>query len=151
MAAANVRHMNKLAIPVVVGIAAIASGVIGLASASAHPSLASGSCGPAHRYIDVSYASFEQANIVYVYGRAATLKCGGDDDSSYVSGKKISLMMVGGATVTFWKTPNDPSKGTRTFAATSAIRWFHRNRSEPIYKITGPPTAVTKLVEEWHP
>jgi hypothetical protein len=46
-----------------------------------------------------------------------------------VTGQAITVRLARTGTVTFWKMQNDPSKGTRTVAA----------------------TAATKLVEEWHP
>jgi hypothetical protein len=139
--------MKKLIVPATVGLA-VAVGGVGLSAASAEPA---GSCGPAHRYIDAQVATFGPGNVVIVDGRTATLKCGGEDDSSYVSGKKLSLTMAKSATVTVWKVPENPDGGTRTVPATSLPKWLKKNYSEPVYKITGPNNAATKLVEEWHP
>jgi hypothetical protein len=139
--------MRALAVPAAVGLAVAISG-IAVSTAVAAPS---GICGPAHRYIDVQSATEGPLNVVIVDGRGATLKCGGEDDSSYVPGKKLSLTLAKTATVTFWKVPENPDGGTRTLRGAAALSWFKRNRSEPVYKITGPNNAVTKLVEKWHP
>jgi hypothetical protein len=79
----------------------------------------------------------------------ATLHCGGDDDSSYVTGKQVTLTIRGDSDVRVWRMPENPSAGTRTVPATALPIWLKRNRSEPIYKITS--SGTTKLVEQWHP
>jgi hypothetical protein len=139
--------MRKLLLPATLGLT-VAVGGAGLSAASAEPS---GSCGPAHSYIVAKSATVGPGNVVVVHGRSATLKCGGEDDSSYVSGKKLTLTMTSAATVRVWKTPENPDGGTRTVPATSLPKWLKKNYSEPVYKITGPNSGVTKLVEEWHP
>jgi hypothetical protein len=142
--------MNKQVLTATAGLA-VAVGGIGLSTASAQPAAPARSCGPAHSYIDVQHETVTPNKALVVHGKSATLKCGGPDDSSYVTGQAITVTLTRTATVTFWKMQNDPSKGTRTVTATAAPQWFHRNRFEPIYKITGPHDAATKLVEEWHP
>ncbi|HWA65033.1 MAG TPA: hypothetical protein VG899_01515 [Mycobacteriales bacterium] len=140
--------MQKLA---VCATLAVAIGGAGLTAASAANGATAGSCGPAHRYIDARSATVEPDDVTVVRGRSATLRCGGDDDSSYVPGAKLTLTLTSAATVTVWKMPENPAAGTRTVPATKLPTWLHKNRAEPIYKITGSNGHVTKLVEEWHP
>ena len=142
--------MRKLAVPVLVGLSAVV-GAGGLTVAAAQPAASAGSCGPAHRYVDAHSAKVLPDDVVQVKGKSATLRCGGPDDSSYVDGKSITLTLTSAATVKVWKTPEDPDGGTRTVPGTALPKWLKKNRSEPIYKITGPSSGVTKLVEEWHP
>lgn len=139
--------MNRRVVPAVV--LCVAVGGVGLASAAA--ALPAGSCGPAHSYIVAKTAAIGSNGVVMVDGRSATLKCGGDDDSSYVSGRKLSLTMASAATVRVWRMPEDPSKGTRTVPASALPKWLKKNYAEPVYKIIGPNDGVTRLVEEWHP
>lgn len=133
-----------LAIPMCHSLCAVAS------AEPAAPAAPAASCGPAHTYIDAQSATVRSDAVVVVHGRRATLQCGGDDDSSYLIGKKITLTMAGDADVVVWRKPADPSKGTRTVPATALPTWLVRNRSEPIYKVVSA-RGSTKLVEQWHP
>lgn len=144
----RIRSLVVSGIVALAGIAAV--GGAGLTSASALQTRAAGKCGPTFGYIDPATATVT-AHSVVIKGRRATLHCGGPDDSFYVLHEAFTLRMLRSGTVTVWNKPADPSKGTRKVAATALPMWLKRNRSEPIYRFTGPRTGVTKLVEEWHP
>jgi hypothetical protein len=139
--------MRTLAAPAAVGLAVVMAS-IGLPAASAQPA---GSCGPAHTYIEAQTATVKSNAAVVVHGRSATLKCGGEDDSSYVTGKKVVLTLRGSATVKVWRVPEDPSQGTRTVPAQALPKWLKRNASEPIYKVNQSSNGKPQLVEQWHP
>jgi hypothetical protein len=140
-------RIRSLLVTTVIGASAAVGA--GAPSASAH-SAVDHSCGPAHRYIDAKSAVVKVHRVV-IYGKHATLVCGGDDDSHYSDGSAVTLKMLKSGTVKVWKVAVDPSQGMRTIQATDLPHWLQKNRGEPIYKIHGPADAVTSLVEKWHP
>ena len=131
-------------------VGVVAVGGAGLTGASGLPAKASGVCGPTYGYVEAVSATVSNGAVL-VHGKRATLHCGGPDDSSYRTHERITVTMTPSATAVVWKKPADPSAGTLTIAASKLPTWLKRNRSEPIYRIHGPKTASTQLVEQWHP
>jgi hypothetical protein len=132
----------------VIGVSALAAPAAG--AATGRPSAEPGCAQAKHRFVEAESATVK-GKVIKVKGHKAKFHCGGEDDGHYTASKPTETLRISSkATVTVFKTPEDPSD-TRTIKATALPHWLKKNASEPIYRITGPKTKITTMTEQFHP
>jgi hypothetical protein len=119
--------------------------------ASAKPATHTPACAQAkHRFVDAESATVN-GSVIKVVAHKAKFHCGGPDDGHYSTSKPTETLTVSKtATITVFKSPEDPSD-SKTVKATSLPHWLKKNSSEAIYRIEGPKTKITKMTEQFHP
>jgi hypothetical protein len=149
------RHQVSLA-AITTGIALLsAAGLTALAlpasAASTGHAAAGKTCAQAkHRFVEADSATLK-GSVITVTAHKAKFHCGGEDDGHYSVSKATETLTVSSkATITVFKKPENPSV-SKTIKATSLPHWLKKNAAEPIYRIAGPKTKITKMTEQFHP
>jgi hypothetical protein len=139
------------------GIAAAVSLVVGsllpgwsTAVAGVHHGSASTCAHAKHRYVDAKSATVK-AKVITVHTHPATFHCGGPDDGFYkIAHRSETLTVKSDAVIKVFQVPESPT-GRKTVKASKLPHWLKHNKSEPIYQIAGPVSAITKMTEQFHP
>jgi hypothetical protein len=101
-----------------------------------------------HKYISGKTATAHGNKAKFVGTFARFHPCGEDDGYFTGNKKTITLTLTSASTITVFKNELDPSD-TKTVAAAHFPHSFKKNKDEPIYRYSGPKSAVKKLSEHF--
>jgi hypothetical protein len=118
------------------------------AIASSHPQHQTRCKNDGHKYIMGKTATAHGKRAKFVGTFARFHPCGEDDGYFTGETKTITLTLTPASKITMFKNELDPSD-TKTVTAAHFPHSFRKNKDEPIYRYSGPKSAVKKLSEHF--
>jgi hypothetical protein len=139
-------RMTTLAALVLVGTSVLAVPGSAIASSSGQQQTKCKNDG--HTYISGTSATVHGKKAKFV-GKLVRFHPCGEDDGYFTGNKKtITLTLTPASKIVVFKSELDPSD-TKTVTAARFPHSFRKNKDEPIYRYSGPKSAVKKLSEHF--